>query len=196
MPPIPRSAFEKDPRPGPLFEGNPVGEGTTRRGTDTPVHHPERPAGSTHSSTRGLKTPDNSRGKRGSLPQTRRGMTLLSQLCRDPVVGAETERKPEVPASPRGEALFRCARPSGVPRGPANFTGSLASQSTLGSSLRSPAEGEGNEGFSPPPEKVLESASSMRLEALVPSRDSRAMTRTTSPRAWRPDFPGAAREAP
>ena len=38
----------------PLFEGNPVGEGTTRRGTDTPVHHPEKPAGSTHSSTRGL----------------------------------------------------------------------------------------------------------------------------------------------
>ena len=26
-------------------------------------------------------------GKRGSLPQTRRGLTLLSQLCRDPVVG-------------------------------------------------------------------------------------------------------------
>ena len=24
--------LEKDPRPGPLFEGNPVGEGTTRRG--------------------------------------------------------------------------------------------------------------------------------------------------------------------
>ena len=30
-------------------------------------------------------------------------------------------------ASPRGEALFRCARPSGVPRGPATSTGSLAS---------------------------------------------------------------------
>ena len=28
----------------------------------------------------------------------------------------------------RGEALFRCARPSGVPRGPATSTGSLASQ--------------------------------------------------------------------
>ena len=25
-------ALEKDPRPGPLFEGNPVGEGTKRRG--------------------------------------------------------------------------------------------------------------------------------------------------------------------
>ena len=127
-PRFPRSALEKDPRPGPLFEGNPVGEGTTRRGTDTPVHHPERPAGSTHSSTRGLKTPDNLRGKRGSLPQTRRGMTLLSQLCRDPAVGAETERKPEVPASPRDEALFHCANPSGVPRCPANSTASLTSQ--------------------------------------------------------------------
>ena len=31
---------------------------------------------------------------------------------------------------------------------------------------------------------------------LVPSRDSRARTRSPSPRAWRPDFPGAAREAP
>ena len=37
---------------------------------------------------------------------------------------------------------------------------------------------------------------STRLEALVPSRDSRARTRSPSPRAWRPDFPGAAREAP
>ena len=30
--------------------------------------------------------------------------------------------------TPRGEALFRCARPSGVPRGPANSTGSLTYQ--------------------------------------------------------------------
>ena len=40
--------------PGNLFEGNPVDEGTTRRGTDTPVHRPEKPAGSTLSSTSGL----------------------------------------------------------------------------------------------------------------------------------------------
>ena len=58
------------------------------------------------------------------------------------------------------------------------------------------AEGEGHEGFPPPPEKDLESPSSTRLEALVPSGDSRARTRSPSPRAWRPDFPGAAREAP
>ena len=37
---------------------NPVGEGTTRRGTATPVHHLEKPAGSTHSSTRGMRLPE------------------------------------------------------------------------------------------------------------------------------------------
>ena len=42
------------PMPGNLFEGNPVDEGTTRRGTDTPVHRPEKPVGSTLSSTSGL----------------------------------------------------------------------------------------------------------------------------------------------
>ena len=31
---------------------------------------------------------------------------------------SETERKPEVPASTRDEALFHCTTPSGVPRGP------------------------------------------------------------------------------
>ena len=40
--------------PGHLFKGNPVSEGTTRRGTDTLVHHPEKPAGYKHSSTSGL----------------------------------------------------------------------------------------------------------------------------------------------
>ena len=32
QPPIPQSALEKDPRPGPLFEGNPVGEGMDESG--------------------------------------------------------------------------------------------------------------------------------------------------------------------
>ena len=43
--------------PGHLFEGNPLGESTTGRGTDTPVHRPETPAGFTHSTTRGLRPP-------------------------------------------------------------------------------------------------------------------------------------------
>ena len=52
--PIARPAVDKNPMPGHPLEGNPVDEGTTRRGTDTPVHRPEKPTGSTHSSTRGL----------------------------------------------------------------------------------------------------------------------------------------------
>ena len=44
--------------PGRLFEGHPVSEGTTRRGTDTPVHRPETPVGYTHSSKRGLRPPE------------------------------------------------------------------------------------------------------------------------------------------
>ena len=67
-PPIPRSALEKYPRPGRLFEGNPVDEGTTQRGTDTLVHRPEKPAGSTYSSTSGLSPLKNSRGKWGFIP--------------------------------------------------------------------------------------------------------------------------------
>ena len=42
------------PRPLSLLH---VGEGTTRRGTATPVHRPQRPAGSTHSSTPGPRLP-------------------------------------------------------------------------------------------------------------------------------------------
>ena len=94
-------------------------------------------------------------------------------------------------------------RPSSVAPDPAESRGSPPTpqdpsplRGTLGSSLRFPAEGEGNEGFPPPSNKDFESPSSTHLEALVPSRDSRATTRSPSPRAWRPDFPGAAREAP
>src|SRR5574339_321143 len=61
------------------------------------------------------------------------------------------------------------------------------------SPLRSPAQVEGSQGFLPQPEKDLERRSSTRLEARFPSHDSRAMTRSPSPLAWRPDFPGAPR---
>ena len=69
------------------------------------------------------------------------------------------ERKPEVPASNRDEALFHFVKPSGVPRGPSNSSVSLTSQRHLGSSLRSPVEVEGNECFPPQPKKNLESPS-------------------------------------
>ena len=45
------------------------------------------------------------------------------------------------------EALFRCARPSGVPRGPATSTGSLASQRHPGKFPKIPGRRRGKRGF-------------------------------------------------
>ena len=118
---ISRSTLEKNPLHGHLFEGNPVGDGTTRRGTDTPVHCPETPVGSTHSSKRGLRPPEQLERQAEFPSSDKTRPNSLFQLCRDPEVGgseSETERKPDVPASPRDEALFHCANHSGVPRGP------------------------------------------------------------------------------
>ena len=61
--------------------------------------------------------------------------------------------------------------------------------------LRSPAQVEGTQGFLPQPGKALERPPSTRLEARFPYHGSGAMTRSPSPLAWRPDFPGAPREA-
>ena len=41
----------------------------------------------------------------------------------------------------------------------------------------------------------IERPSSTRLEARLPYHGSGAVTRSPSPLAWRPDFPGAPREA-
>ena len=54
---------------------------------------------------------------------------------------------------------------------------------------------EGTQGFLPQPGKALERPSSTRLEARFPYHGSGAMTGSPSPLAWRPDFPGAPREA-
>ena len=48
----------------------------------------------------------------------------------------------------------------------------------------------------PHPEKDLESSSSKCLEARFPYHDSRAMTRSPSPHASRPDFPGNQKHHP
>ena len=93
--------------PGHLFEGNPVGEGTTRRGTDTPVHHPEKPADSTHSSTCGL-SPREQLERQVKMHSFTQDEALLS--CPNSSgtlqLESEMERNPEVPASTREEALF------------------------------------------------------------------------------------------
>ena len=52
--PIPGSDLEKNLMPGHFFERHPVDEVAIRRGTDTPVHHSEKPADSKYSSASGL----------------------------------------------------------------------------------------------------------------------------------------------
>ena len=183
--------------PGHLFEGNPVGEGTTRRCTDTPVHHLEKPAGSTHSSTRGLRLPEQleRQPEFHSSDKTRHDSSV-------PTLQGPCNWSPK----PRGSLRFLPPfemRSSSIAPNLAESREALPTtqhpsplRGTLGSSLRSPAEVEGNEGFPPQPEKDLQSPSSTPLEDLAASHDSRVMTRSPSPCAWRPDFPGAAREAP
>ena len=138
---ISRSALEKNPMHGNLFEGNPVGEDTTRRGTATPVHCPEIPAGSTHSSTRGLRPPE--------------------QLERQAGFPYSEKTRPDSPVPTlegpcgrsrkwRGSLRFLPPlkmRPSSISQNPAGcqeVTPTLQYPSplrgTLGSSLRSPAE--------------------------------------------------------
>ena len=79
--PISWSAIDKIPMPGHLFEGNPVDEGTTRRGTDTPVHRPQKlqvPHTTRHVACHPM---NNSRGKWSSItPHKTRSDSPVSTL--------------------------------------------------------------------------------------------------------------------
>ena len=79
--------------PGHLFEGNPVDEGTTPRGTDTPVHCLENPAGSTHSSTSGLSPRKQLERQAEFYSSHKTSLTLLSQLCRDSAIGVRNGKE-------------------------------------------------------------------------------------------------------
>ena len=68
--------------------------------------------------------------------------------------------------SPNGKVTLGPGCPGAVTAGERAAQGTAprgGGGGTLGSSLRSPAEGEGHEGFPPPPDKDLESPSSTRL---------------------------------
>ena len=67
--PISQSALDKIPMPGHLSDRNPVDEVATRRGTDTLVQRPEKPAASKYSSDVACHPVHTSRGKRSSMPQ-------------------------------------------------------------------------------------------------------------------------------
>ena len=62
------------------------------------------------------------------------------------------------------------------------------------SSLKSPSQVEGTQGFLLQLEKDLEIPPSMRLEAPLPCHNSRVMLRSLSQLEWRLGFPGAIRK--
>src|SRR5574340_586585 len=169
---------------------------STRRGSDSHVHRREKTPRFQMPLDKWPVSPGTPREASG-VPclNPRRGLTILSQVCRDLAIGVCSQRNPEVPASTGDEALFQCTKPSGVPRSPSHLQFPWLLMVALRSPLRSPAQVEGTQGFLPQPGKDLERPSSTRLEARVPSHGSGAMTRSPSPLAWRPDFPGAPREA-
>ena len=129
--------------------------------------------------------------------QTRRGLSIQSQLCRHASIwvrnGEETWGSclnPRWGPLPLKQTQWSPERPLPSPQYPWLLIGILRS------SLRPPANVEGNKGFLPQSKKDLESPSSMCLEVRFPYHSSRAIMRSPSPRTWRPDFPGATWEAP
>ena len=69
----------------------------------------------------------------------------------------------EVPASTRDEALFHCAEPSRVPRGPANYTASLTSQRHRGKFTKVPCRSRGKRGFPAATRETIASSSALDL---------------------------------
>ena len=68
---------------GHLLEGSLEYEGTTRRGTNTPVHHPEKRAGYIHSSTSGLSPREQLERQEESHPPEKTRPDSPVPTCRD-----------------------------------------------------------------------------------------------------------------
>ena len=174
-----------------------MGEGTTQRGTATIVHRPQRPAGSTHSSTRGLSPSEQTERQAGfpSSDKTRPDSpvpTLQGPCGRSPKRGGSLRFLPPLEVRPSSIA----PNPDESREAPPNSTVPLTSQRHPEKLHEVTGTCRGNPGFLPQWEKDLESPTSTCLEARICFHGSIEMTRTPSPRIWRPDFPGAIREAP
>src|SRR5574337_645456 len=122
---------------------------STRRGSDSPVHRREKTPRFQIPLDKWPVSPGTPREASGDLGlNARRGLTLLSPVCRDPAIGVRNQRNPEVPASTGDEALFQCTKPRGVPRGPPPHPQfPLLLRATLRSPPESTAKIKGNHGF-------------------------------------------------
>src|SRR5574340_534649 len=136
---------------------------STRRGSDSHVHRREKTPRFQMPLDKWPVSPGTPREASG-VPclNPRRGLTLLSQVCRDLAIGVCSQRYPAVPASTGDETLFQCTKHSGVPRGPSHLQFPWPLRATMRSPLKSHAQVEGTQGFLPQPGKDLERPSSTR----------------------------------
>ena len=140
---------------------------------------------------------NNSRGKWSSMPQTKTRPdspvpTLQGPCDRSPKWRGNLRFLPQLEIRPSSIA----PNPEESREAPRKYIVSLPSQMHPEKLPEITGTSRGNPGFPGKPEKELESPSSMRLEAQFPYHDSRAMMHSPLPLSWRPDFPGATREAP
>src|SRR5574339_166224 len=192
--PISRSPLDKNPMPGHLSELHHVNEVNTK-GQFFRTSFGKKPQVPKTARQAASLPGDISRGKRRSMPQPKTRPDSPVPSLQGP---CDRSLKSEVPCGSclnwrRGPLPIHQTQWS--PERPLPPPVSLASQSHHEKPLRSPAQVEGTQGFLPQPGKALERPSSTRLEARFPYHGSGAMTRSPSPLAWRPDFPGAPREA-
>ena len=145
---------------------------------------------------------NNSRGKWSSIPPHKTRPDFLYQLCRETAIrvstGARKPRRGNMRFLPPLEMRLSSIAPNPVEsrEAPPNSTVPLTSQRHPEKLHEVTGTCRGNPGFPATMGKDLESPTSTCLEARICFHGSIEMTRTLSPHTWRPDFPGATREAP
>ena len=123
------------------------------RGAPPPPQDPS-PLRGTLGSSRRSPAEGEARGVRPRLegkPRTPLSCRVATGISWSPLRGVVWARESTAPAqgnqSLRDEALFLCAKPSGVPRGTANSTASLTSQRHPGKVPQVPGRSRGKRGF-------------------------------------------------
>ena len=172
-------------------------EGTTRRVTDTPVQRPKKLQVPQTARQVSCHPVNHSKGKRRSFPPQKTRRDSLVPTLQGPCDQSQKWRGSQrflPPLEMRPSSI--APNPVESREAPPKSTVSLTYQRKPEKLPEVTGRSRGNPGFPAATRENLESPSSTRLEALVPYHDARAMTRSPSPRAWRPDFPGTTREAP
>ena len=179
-----RSALD-NPMPGHLFQCNPVDEVATRRGTDTPVHRPEKPIGSKYSSTSGLSPHEHLEWQAGFHASTQAQTCLSVSTLQGPCDHSQKWRGTLRFLPQLGTRPFSIAPNTVESReAPPNSAVSLTSQRHPEKLPEVTGTSRGNPGFPATTRERPRESFFNAFEARCPYHDSRAMMRSPSPLAW------------